>query len=222
MTGSDLIRREDIVYYTQLEPMGNGQYEDVEVAYRNDIEALPSASGEQTDCTDFVNWLLEEVMYEEMWELNAVANGEIIARKLKKLGLLEVKDGYYVRTPSEKNIARDIAAILANEQDMRVLLHADRQNGEWIPCSERLPDESEFVLITIDIGTVTEDGTAMVEQVLTAHYSSADGEENLFQTIGYGNVFLSKEVTAWMPLPKPYREDGEKGARMNDSCMPRR
>ena len=37
-------------------------------------------------------------MNEENWEMNAVADGEVIARKLTKLGLLEVKDGYYVRT----------------------------------------------------------------------------------------------------------------------------
>ena len=53
------------------------------------------------DCTDFVNWLIEEVMDDEMWELNAVGNGEIICRKLKKLGLLEVKDGYYIRRSAE-------------------------------------------------------------------------------------------------------------------------
>ena len=50
------------------------------------------------DCTKFLLWLLEEIMDEENWEMNAVADGEIIARKLKNLGLLEVKDGYYVRT----------------------------------------------------------------------------------------------------------------------------
>lgn len=50
------------------------------------------------DCTKFLLWLLEEIMDEENWEMNAVANGEPIARKLKNLGLLEVKDGYYVRT----------------------------------------------------------------------------------------------------------------------------
>jgi hypothetical protein len=50
------------------------------------------------DCTKFLLWLLEEIMDEENWEMNAVANGEPIARKLKSLGLLEVKDGYYVRT----------------------------------------------------------------------------------------------------------------------------
>lgn len=50
------------------------------------------------DCTKFLLWLLEEIMDEENWEMNAVADGEVIARKLTNLGLLEVKDGYYVRT----------------------------------------------------------------------------------------------------------------------------
>jgi len=50
------------------------------------------------DCTDFVRWLMDEVMDEENWQMNAVANGEIICRKLKKLGLLDVVDGYYVET----------------------------------------------------------------------------------------------------------------------------
>lgn len=63
------------------------------------IEAL-SSEVEQTDCTEFIHWLMEEVMDEDNWELNAVANGEIICRKLKKLGLLKVEDGYYVRTSS--------------------------------------------------------------------------------------------------------------------------
>lgn len=42
-TPTDLISRQDIKYHTQLEAMGNGQYEEVEVAYKNDIESLPSA-----------------------------------------------------------------------------------------------------------------------------------------------------------------------------------
>lgn len=43
---SDLISRADIPYHKQLEPMGNGQYVDVEVAYKDDIEALPSIEAE--------------------------------------------------------------------------------------------------------------------------------------------------------------------------------
>lgn len=42
-TDGDLIHRQDIKYHVQLEAMGNGQYEEVEVAYKNDIESLPSA-----------------------------------------------------------------------------------------------------------------------------------------------------------------------------------
>lgn len=37
----DLIRRADIEYHTQLEARGNGQYEEVEVAYKSDIDNLP-------------------------------------------------------------------------------------------------------------------------------------------------------------------------------------
>lgn len=59
------------------------------------IEALSSDTVSRVDCTDFLYWLIDEVMDEDNWELNAVADGEIICRKLKKLGLLESKDGYY-------------------------------------------------------------------------------------------------------------------------------
>jgi len=62
-------------------------------------EALSAAEPKTgRDCTDFVRWLMDEVMDEENWQMNAVANGEIICRKLKKLGLLDVVDGYYVET----------------------------------------------------------------------------------------------------------------------------
>ncbi len=61
------------------------------------IEALQTDAVKRVDCSSFLLWLLEEIMDEDNWELNAVADGEIIARKLKKLGLLEVKDGYYHR-----------------------------------------------------------------------------------------------------------------------------
>lgn len=71
---------------------------------------VPSADAEHTDCTEFVNWLTEVVMDDEDWELNAVAYGEVICRKLVKLGVLEVTEepSYYIR-PS-----------------------ADAKQGEWI------------------------------------------------------------------------------------------
>ena len=67
---------------------------------------VPSADA--VDCTDFVNWLTDAVMDEEDWELNAVAYGEIICRKLVKLGVLEVTEepSYYIR-PSADAVSED-------------------------------------------------------------------------------------------------------------------
>ena len=62
------------------------------------INAVPSADRPTTDCTKFMEWLKAEVLDEENWELNAVANGEVICRKFRKLGWLDVEDGYYVDT----------------------------------------------------------------------------------------------------------------------------
>lgn len=68
----------------QLEVMLNAQ------------KAISSADRPTVDCTEFMEWLKAEVLNEENWELNAVANGEIICRKFKKLGWLDVEDGFYV------------------------------------------------------------------------------------------------------------------------------
>lgn len=72
------------------------------------LKALPSADA--VDCTDFIEWLVDRVLDETIWEDNSVAYGEIICRKLEKLGVLEVTEepSYYIR-PS-----------------------ADAEQGEWI------------------------------------------------------------------------------------------
>ena len=72
------------------------------------IRGLPSAQPKTgRDCTDFVRWLMDEVMDEENWQMNAVANGEIICRKLKKLGMLDVVDGYYIKTQETGDMRGD-------------------------------------------------------------------------------------------------------------------
>ena len=60
---------------------------------------------------------------------------------------------------------------------------------QWIPCSERLPDKEGKYLVT-DIKTIDID---------------------IFTHSGNGTPmwFLSDNVTAWMPMPKPYHGEGE-------------
>lgn len=65
---------------------------------------------------------------------------------------------------------------------------------EWIPVSERLPNVGQDVLFCDD--KFTQEG-----------YLMKDGNWLQFR---WSTVQGKRKVTAWMPLPKPYREDGEK------------
>ena len=64
-------------------------------------------------------------------------------------------------------------------------------DAEWIPCSERLPEKDELVLVT-----VWNDVTIAWRNI----YGGWESAEDMYE---------KGDVTAWMPLPKPYREDGE-------------
>ena len=110
----------------------NKGWNDCNDAWAAIIKALPSA--EQTDCTDFVNWLLEKVMDEEMWELNAVAYGEIICRKLEKLGVLEVTEEprYYIRPSAEVEPKWTCTANFIAEQLDRLRKMTDEEKLEFI------------------------------------------------------------------------------------------
>ena len=61
---------------------------------------------------------------------------------------------------------------------------------DWIPVTERLPDEMGMYLVTLDYGV----GARCVASL----YFHND-------KIGWERSF-DKEVKAWMPLPKPYKE----------------
>ena len=62
-----------------------------------------SPSADAVDCTDFIEWLVDRVLDETIWEYNSVAYGEIICRKLEKLGILEVTEepSYYIRPSAD-------------------------------------------------------------------------------------------------------------------------
>ena len=91
---------------------------------------------------------------------------------LKNIKIYSFQDGY----TDEAREALDMAIKALEAQ-------------KWIPCSERLPDSKEYVLVT-DYGE-----TNIGRRFCGKWWLDYCGDK-------------MKDVTAWMPLPEPYREDG--------------
>lgn len=69
-------------------------------------------------------------------------------------------------------------------------------DAEWIPCSERLPEDGTTV--------ITFDSTGDIE------FGSYENGKWYWLAEACADYWTRNSgVLAWMPLPKPYREDGE-------------
>lgn len=85
---------------------------------------------------------------------------------------------------------------------------------QWIPCSERLPEEGRFVLTTI-IGTdiVYQDEGDTIEDALKRSMGMKRvsvgfiGSDGWYGADGYPEIVTP---SAWMPLPEPWK--GEQDA----------
>lgn len=100
----------------------------------------------------------------------------------------------------EEDIARRIATIIENEQDMRVILkNADPKTG-WIPVSEKPKDEERTYLVQLDGGGMCSCRWTNANPIWTE--LTTDWHWNIFDIPQYC------KVVAWMDL-EPYREDGE-------------
>ena len=72
-----------------------------------------------------------------------------------------------------------------------------RKKEKWIPCSERMPEDGELVLFSTNTDRVYE-GRFFVDNTDFQWYAFRD------EAFAYNNV-----VTAWLPLPKPYKAESE-------------
>lgn len=70
------------------------------------------------------------------------------------------------------------------------------EQPHWIPCSDHLPKDEEEVIVSIhdDSGDYAYDYTTSGWYAAAGEFWVVDNEANM-------------RVTAWMPLPHPYRED---------------
>lgn len=91
-----------------------------------------------------------------------------------------MKSGYW--SPNKK---QELVDRLAKYEDAE---EKDRL-GQWIPCSERLPENAMNVIAQFSSGTVTE-----------LRYAGNGIFEGIYD-------YSTKVIIAWMPLPEPYREE---------------
>ena len=73
---------------------------------------------------------------------------------------------------------------------------AEEYNGDWIPCSERLPEAGKRYLVS----AIWKDKDFEKSAVYDAVY----GSDGLWHSYNYEPV--SYKVIAWQPLPEPYKE----------------
>lgn len=80
---------------------------------------------------------------------------------------------------------------------------------EWIPCSESMPESFGEVLVTF-MPTVDR-FSKLWTRVIIAHYSNLMGIARDCFWIGEPGKSsfedITPKVTAWMPLPEPYKEE---------------
>ena len=74
----------------------------------------------------------------------------------------------------------------------------------WIPVTERLP-EDEYVLISKKPTKISGDKWSVAMAIRTADPRSGKIQ---WRDSGFG-IIQDDKVLAWMPLPAPFREEGE-------------
>lgn len=101
---------------------------------------------------------------------------------------------------STKAKTKCVAQIKVDTEEVvsRIKEEYDITDG-WIPCSERVPKENEYVDNVCKYYLIQDEYGDMH----VAHLSGRGWET--IESI----KALGCDVIAWMPLPEPYREDGE-------------
>ena len=105
-----------------------------------------------------------------------------------------IKRGYW--SPNKKQELVDRLAMyedIEDAKDTNVL-------GKWIPCSEKLPEDESYILVSFENATMLD--IARYEENDEGGTFYPGDDEKSYSSYG---IF----VNAWMDLPEPYRQNDE-------------
>ena len=74
--------------------------------------------------------------------------------------------------------------------------YVDSNEPHWIPVTERLPEEEGFYLVTLEYKYGAE---------TTVRFFRIENGERHWSLWGNENITVWENITAWMPLPEPYK-----------------
>ena len=114
--------------------------------------------------------------------------------KKRQQAALRWKEKSILNGDEERSIRAD--ATLAFLSEVKLTIDnaptvEERPQGEWIPVSERLPEEYGTYLVTDEYGDVFEYDYSRL--------MISDGKWS----------YCRREIVAWMPLPKPYKMEAD-------------
>lgn len=102
-------------------------------------------------------------------------------------------------------IALNINADGMGQQDSREIGYDfDRaikalEENRWIPVTEKLPKPEGYVLVSFENATLSDIARYEVDENGNGDFYQGDGDDSY--------ILFGLFVNAWMPLPKPYKEE---------------
>jgi len=102
---------------------------------------------------------------------------------------------------------------IAKEDVLDDLEELPSAESQWIPCSERMPEEREWVG-TKDFGTTISDEVYVTFESpkgerFCKHLSFQNGKVSRYDQMEIDAFHKGAVPIAWKPLPKPYKGDKE-------------